>query len=188
MSLQLSTLSLLLIFKFLMNCSSYMCPVASSTLFMIFLSSGAIIIGLSTVLIIQDEVTESLCALEVMAVELPDLGLLSSSFRLSGAGLKTFYHSLYFSHQEAHMHYGLNLRSHFMRTFYTPKTLNRSRRCNITPNKRYNQTKWTLAWRPRASDFKFSVYVVLSSGFIKFTCEWEYSCWKAYGDGFLKLV
>jgi hypothetical protein len=52
-----------------------------------------------------------------------DLGLLSSSFRLSGAWLKTFYHSLYFFHQVTHMHYGLNLRSHFGRTFYTQKLL-----------------------------------------------------------------
>jgi len=56
-------------------------------------------------------------------MELPDFGVLSSSFKLSGARLKTFYHSLYFSHQDIQMHYGLNLRSHFGRTLYTPKLL-----------------------------------------------------------------
>lgn len=56
-------------------------------------------------------------------MELPDFGLLFSSFKLSGARLKTFYHSLYFSHQDTHMHYGLNLRSRFGRTLYTPKLL-----------------------------------------------------------------
>jgi len=75
------------------------------------------------ILIIQNEVTESQCALAIMAVELPALGLLSSSFRLSGARLKTFYHYLYFSHQDTHMHYGLNLRICFGRIFYIPKLL-----------------------------------------------------------------
>jgi len=57
-----------------------------------------------------------------MTLELPDLGLLSSSVS-SVARLKTFYHFLYFSLQDTHMHYGLNLRSHFGRTLYTPKLL-----------------------------------------------------------------
>jgi hypothetical protein len=74
-------------------------------------------------LIIQNKARKSQCALAIMAVELPELGLLSSSFRLSGARLKTFYHSLYFSHQDIHMHYGPNLRSRFGRTFYIQKLL-----------------------------------------------------------------
>jgi hypothetical protein len=58
-----------------------------------------------------------------MTMELLDLGLLSSSFSLSGARLKTFYHSLYFSPSRDPPHYGPNLRRRFGRTLYTPKLL-----------------------------------------------------------------